>query len=202
MSLVTLLTYAAAHAAVTVAPGPIMAVIITRTLTGDIGGAASFVAGVCLSKVIAIIAISVGLGVWATDSAQWLRLSQFAGAAYLLWLAAQMWQSAHIGFSSERSPRGWMGAVAAGAAFSLCSPFTFVFYLMALPSVLPSGMNNPSALAEVVLLTVALVGGILTGVILTANQFRRIVSSPGAIIAFSRGMSVLLAVSSVTLLIS
>ena len=201
MSLVTLLTYAAAHAAVTVAPGPIMAVIISRTLTGDIGGAAGFAAGVCLSKVIAIIAISVGLGVWAADSAQWLRLSQFAGAAYLLWLAAQMWQSAHISLGSKRSRRGWIGAVAAGAAFSLCSPFTFVFYLMVLPSVIPSGMKNPAALAEVVMVTVAVVGVVLTAVMLMAHQFRRIVSSPEASIAFSRGMAVLLIVISLSLLI-
>ena len=201
MSLMTLLTYAVAHAAVTIAPGPIMAVIITRTLTGDIGGAAGFAAGVCLSKVIAIFAISVGLGAWAADSVQWLRLSQFAGAAYVLWSAARMWQSAHIGLGPERSRRGWIGATSAGVAISLCSPFTFVFYLMVLPSVIPSGMNNPAALAEVVMVTVAVVGGVLTAVMLMAHQFHRIVSPPEASIAFSRGMAVLLIIISVSLLI-
>jgi threonine/homoserine/homoserine lactone efflux protein len=196
----TLLTYAAAHAVVTVAPGPIMAVVITRTLTGDIDGAAGFTAGVCLGKVIAILAISVGIGVWAADSAQLLGFFQFAGAAYLLWLAAQMWQSVHIDLRLERSRRGWIGATTAGAAFSLCSPFTFLFYLMVLPSVIPSGMNNPSALTVVVMATVAVVGGVLTAVMLLAHQFRNIVSSPGASLAFSRGMAVLLVGTSVSLL--
>ena len=198
MDLTTLLTYAAAHAAVTVAPGPIMAVIITRTITHDVGGAAGFTAGVCLGKLIAILAISVGLGVWAAESAQWLEV---AGAAYLLWLAARMWQSAHIGLGPERPRRGWIGATAAGTAFSLCSPFTFVFYLMVLPSVIPSGMNNPSALTVVVMVTVAVVGAVLTTIMLLAHQFRRIVSSPGASIAFSRGTAVILVATSVSLLI-
>lgn len=200
MDLTTLLTYAAAHALVTVAPGPIMAVVITRTLTSDIGGAAGFTAGVCVGKLFAIIAISLGLGVWVADDAQWLKLFQFAGAAYLLWLAAQMWQSVHTGLGPQRYRRGWIAATSAGAAFSLCSPFTFVFYLMVLPSVIPSGTNDPSALVVIVMVTVAVVGGVLMAVMLLAHQFRRIVSSPGASIAFSRGMAVLLVGTSVSLL--
>lgn len=77
-------------------------------------------------------------------------------------------------------------------------PFHVRFYLMVLPSVIPSGTNNPSALA--VMITVAVVGGVLTAVMLLAHQFRRIVSSPGASIAFSRGMAVLLVGTSVSLL--
>lgn len=200
MDLTSLLTYAAAHAAVTVAPGPIMAVIITRTLTRDIARAAGFTVGVCLGKLIAILAISVGLGVWATNSAEWLMIFRLAGAAYLLWLAAQIWQSGCIGLGSERPQRGWIGATTAGATFSLCSPFTFVFYLMVLPTVIPGGMNDPSALFMVVVVTMAVVGGVLTAVMLLAYHFRRIVSSPAASAAFGRGTAMLLAGTSVSLL--
>ncbi len=196
-----MLTYAAAHTAVTVAPGPIMAVIITRTLTHDLGGAAGFTAGVCLGKMIAILAIAVGLGVWAKDSAEWVKLFRITGSLYLLWLAFRMWQSAHLGLTSERPRRGWVSATTAGAAFSLCSPYTFVFYLMVLPSVIPTGLNNPSTLVVVMLVTVSVVGGLLATVILLAHRFRRVVSSPGASIAFSRVMAVMLTVTSYSLLI-
>jgi threonine/homoserine/homoserine lactone efflux protein len=197
----TLMTYAAAHAAVTVAPGPIMAVIITRTLTHDLGGAAGFTAGVCLGKMLAILAIAVGLGVWAEDSAQWIKLFRVAGSAYLLWLAFQMWQAAYAGLGPERPRRGWVSATTAGTAFSLFSPFTFVFYLMVLPSVIPTGLNHPSSVTVVMLVTVAVVGGLMTAVMLLAHRFRRIVSSPGASIAFNRGMAVTLALTSYSLLI-
>ncbi len=202
MDVMTLSTYAAAHAAVTLAPGPITAVILTRTLTHDHGGAAGFTAGVCLGKMVAIFAIAAGLGVWAKDSTQWLKLFQVGGSAYLLWLAAKMWQAVHLGLSPNRQRRGWIGATTAGAAFSLCSPFTFLFYLMVLPSVIPGGLNDPSTLTVVILVTVAVVGGLLTTVMLLAHRFRRIVSSPGASIAFSRGMAILLAGTSLSLMIS
>lgn len=200
MDLTPLLTYASALIAVTVAPGPIMAVIITRALTRDIGGAVGFTAGVCLGDLIAIIAVSVGLGTWAANSPQWLQLFRIAGAAYMLWLAAQIWQSGYINLGPERAQRSWIGATAAGAAFSLCSPFTFVYYMMVLPSVIPHGINDPAALLMVVIVTFAAVGGILTVVMLLAHQFRRILSSPRASIAFSRGMAVLLVGTSVSLL--
>lgn len=201
MDLTTLLTYAAAHAALTLAPGPIMAVILTRTLTHDLGGAAGFTAGVCLGKMIAILAISFGLGIWANESAQWVKLFRVAGATYLLWLAFRMWQATYLGMAPERPRRGWVSATTAGAAFSLCSPFTFVFYLTVLPSVIPTGQNNPSSLTVVMVVTLSVVGGLLTTVMLLANRFRRIVSSPGASLAFNRGMAVTLVLISYSLLV-
>jgi threonine/homoserine/homoserine lactone efflux protein len=201
LDLTTLLTYAAAHAALTLAPGPIMAVILTRTLTHDLGGAAGFTAGVCLGKMIAILAISFGLGIWANESAQWVKLFRVAGATYLLWLAFRMWQETYLGMAPERPRRGWVSATTAGAAFSLCSPFTFVFYLAVLPLVIPTGLNNPSSLTLVMGVTVSVVGGLLTTVMLLAHRFRRIVSSPGASLAFNRGMAVTLVLTSYSLLI-
>lgn len=201
MEVMTLLTYAAAHAALTLAPGPIMAVILTRTLTHDLGGAAGFTAGVCLGKMIAILGISFGLGIWANESAQWVKLFRVAGATYLLWLAFRMWQPTYLGMAPERPRRGWVSATTAGAAFSLCSPFTFVFYLTVLPSVIPTGLNNPSSITVVMGVTVSVVGGLLTAVMLLAHRFRRIVSSPGASLAFNRGMAVTLVLTSYSLLI-
>lgn len=202
MDVTTLLAYAVAHAAVTVAPGPIMAVIITRTLTHDPRGAMGFTAGVCLGKLVTILAIAVGLGVWAKDSAQLLKLFQVAGSAYLLWLAARMWQTVHLSLVPGRPRRGWIGATTAGVAFSVCSPFTFLFYMIVLPSVIPSGLNDPFTLTVVMLVTVAIVGGLLTTVMLLAHRFRRIVSSPGASIAINRWMAMVLVATSLSLLLS
>lgn len=200
MDVMTLVTYATAHGAITLAPGPIMAVIITRTLTQDFSGAADFIAGVCVGKIIAILAIALGLGVWAEDSAQWLTLFRVGGSAYLLWLAVQMWRAVHLGLGPERPRRGWIVSATEGVAFSLCSPFTFLFYIMVLPSVIPSGLNDSSTLTLVLFLTVVVVGGLLITVMLLAQQFRRIVSSPGACIAFSRGMAAMLVATSLSLL--
>jgi threonine/homoserine/homoserine lactone efflux protein len=49
--------------------------------------------------------------------------------------------------------------------------------------------------------TVSVVGGLLTSVMLLAHRFRRIVSSPGASIVFNRGMAVMLALTSYSLLV-
>lgn len=65
LGLMTVLIHAAAHAAVTVSPSLVIAVIITRNLTGNTGGAVCFTAGVCFVNVTAGLAVSVGLGVRA-----------------------------------------------------------------------------------------------------------------------------------------
>ena len=59
----TLLIYAVAHVAVIVPLTLIIAVITTRTLTDDVGGAIGFPPSVSLVSVTAALAVSVGLGV-------------------------------------------------------------------------------------------------------------------------------------------
>lgn len=192
MDLTTLFSYAAAHAAVTAAPGPVTAVVLSRTMTHDLVGAIGFSAGVCVGKIVAILTIAAGVGLWAQESPHWIRFFRMAGSAYILFLAMRMWQALPQDLSSRQHRRGWIESASAGTAFSVGSPYTFVFYLLFLPSVAPTGYANLNALAAVLAITVIVVGGVLAAVILTTHRFKRLLSSPESATTFNRSMAVLL----------
>lgn len=57
MDYTSLAAYVAALAALTAAPGPLMAVLVARTLAQDARGAIAFATGLCLGDVLAAAAI-------------------------------------------------------------------------------------------------------------------------------------------------
>lgn len=202
MDVATLLSYAAAHAALTAAPGPVTAIVLSRTLTADIGGAVGFAVGVCFGKIVAIIAIASGIGLWAGHSGEWLRLFRMAGAGYILFLAVRMWRENPADAGPGKVRQGWIGSTTAGTVFSAGSPYTFFFYLLFLPSVAPLGFASPSALAAVLLVTVGVVGGVLAVVIVMTQVLGRFISTPVSSALFRRFMALLLGSASLFLLAS
>ena len=100
--------YFAAVVAYTVSPGPMMAVIIARTLGRDSKGAAAIATGFCAGFVIAVLAVALGIGVWAQSRPDILSLGKYFGVAYLLWLAVGMWN----GRSSANSAASGKGRLA------------------------------------------------------------------------------------------
>jgi len=200
MDQTTILPYFLALVAVTASPGPMVAVIVTRTLSHDLRGAAAFAAGVCLGDMIAILVIALGFGAWSQGSPEWLAVLRFAGVAYLLWLSLQIWRDSQPGGATKGPRRGVLASTGAGVALCLGNPATFVFYLLLLPSAAPEGLSSTGALIGVLLVSLAAVGTALGGMTLLAGQLRRIITTPAASAMFSRLMAVLLATTSMFLL--
>lgn len=197
-----LIPFGLALMAVTAAPGPMVAVIVTRALVRDTAGAAAFAAGVCLGDLLAILAIAVGIGAWIEGSGAWLSVLKLGGVAYLLWLAIQIWRDSTPDRSEARTPlrRGWIASVGAGAALCLGNPATFLFYLLLLPGVAPEGLGEVSTLGSILLVSMVAVGGALAAMILLAAHLQRILVTPLANAVFGRTMAALLALTSVSLL--
>jgi threonine/homoserine/homoserine lactone efflux protein len=83
--------YFVALVAYAASPGPLMAVLVARSLGNDWKGATVFAAGLCAGEVIAVIAVVLGIGIWAQTNPQLLAIAKYAGVAYLFWLALKMW---------------------------------------------------------------------------------------------------------------
>jgi threonine/homoserine/homoserine lactone efflux protein len=190
-----LIGYVAALAALTAAPGPIMAVVIARAAGRDGRGAAAFAAGLCLGDVIAVCAVAMGLGFWAEAKPELFSLVKYVGVAYLLWLSVGIWNSRIEAASARKS--GWLASAGAGLALCLGNPSTILIHMLLLPTIAPEGVASIQELVLIALIVLAAVGAVFFGTILLARQLNRLVSSPANSNLFSRITAVVIAMTSV-----
>lgn len=200
MDYTALIAYFAALAALTAAPGPIVAVLVARSLGSDARGAAAFAAGLCLGDVLAVCAIAMGVGSLAQSQPEWFALAKYAGVAYLLWLSFRIWNATSSTMAQKAQNGGWLASTGAGLALCLGNPSTILIYMLLLPTVAPLGIGSVEELLLVLLVTFAAVGVVFFGSILLARQFKRIISSPGASIVMSRATAIIIAITSVWML--
>ena len=93
MDMTTLLLYTVAVAAVTIIPGPTMLLALNNGATKGKRVAAFGIAGAALSDLLLIGAVGCGLGAILQASEQLFTLVKWAGAAYLFYLAYQLWRA-------------------------------------------------------------------------------------------------------------
>ena len=192
--------YFMAVAALTAAPGPVMAVLAARSLGRDTKGAVAFATGLCAGDMIAVLAVALGVGVWAESQPDWLALAKYAGVAYLLWLSTKMWTDRASTNSVRQQKRGFAASAGAGIGICLGNPSTLLIYMLLLPGVAPRGIESFEHLAMLVLVTFAAVATVFFGTILLARQVNRIIASPGSSNILSRTMAATIAVTSVWIL--
>jgi len=170
--------YFVALVAYAASPGPLMAVLVARSLGNDWKGATVFAVGLCLGEVIAVIAVVLGIGIWAHNNPELLAIAKYAGVAYLLWLAARMWNDRSEVASAKLGRAGWLASGGAGVALCLGNPATLLMQMLLLPLVAPSGVTSADHMALVVLVTFGAFGIVFFGTIPLARQFQRIIASP------------------------
>lgn len=169
--------YFLALVAYAASPGPLMAVLVARSLGNDRQGATVFAAGLCAGEVIAVIAVVLGIGIWAQSNPELLALAKYAGVAYLLWLAARMWNDRSSVAAAKLGKAGWLASAGAGVALCLGNPATLLMQMLLLPLVAPTGVMSLGQMALVVLVTFAAFGIVFFGTIPLARQFQRIIAS-------------------------
>ena len=115
-------------------PGPDMAYVATRTLgSGQAVGFAA-VAGIQTGGAVHAALAILGVSAILTVSAVAFAVVKFAGAAYLLWIALQMWRErGALGESGGGVAAGPRRAFAEGALTNLLNPKVALFYLALLP---------------------------------------------------------------------
>ena len=192
--------YFVALVAYAASPGPIMAVLAARSLGKDWTGAAAFAAGLCLGEVIAVIAVILGIGIWAQSQPGLLAIVKYAGVVYLMWLAVKMWND-RAGISAEKTGKaGWITSICAGLALCLSNPATMLMQMLLLPIVAPRGIVGAEHTGLVVLVTFAAFGVVFFGTIPLARQFNRIVASPASSAMLNRITAGVITLTSVWIL--
>ncbi|QJW57461.1 Homoserine/homoserine lactone efflux protein [Serratia plymuthica] len=138
MDITTLLLYVIAVSAVTAIPGPTMLLALNNGATKGIKVAACGIAGAALSDLILIGAVGCGLGTLLQASEQLFTLVKWAGAAYLLYLAYQLWQAPPSGIQSlslphETAARSGQAAFMRSLLVALSNPKGLLFFSAFLP---------------------------------------------------------------------
>ncbi|MBX3577365.1 MAG: LysE family translocator [Rhizobiaceae bacterium] len=195
-----LAAYFAALTALTAAPGPIVAVLVARSLGSDVRGATAFATGLCLGDVLAVCAIALGIGGLAKTSPEWFALAKYAGVAYLLWLALRIWNDSSGMTSATPRQAGWLASTGAGVAICLGNPSTVLIYMLLLPTVAPTGISSAQQLSIVLIVTFAAVGVVFFGAIVLARQFNRVMASPTCTTMLGKGTAAVIGLTSIWML--
>lgn len=181
-------------------PGPVMAVLVARSVVGNRKGALAFAAGLCLGEIIAIIAVILGIGIWAQTKPELLAIAKYAGVVYLLWLALKMWND-HCNFSSSEPGKvGLLSSTGAGVAICLGNPTTILMQMLLLPIAIPVGPIGFERAGLVVATTFVAFGVVFFGTVILARQLNRILVSPSSTSIFSRIAAGVTALTSVWIL--
>lgn len=188
--------YFLALVAYAASPGPLTAVLVARSVGDDRKGVIAFAAGLCIGEVVAVIAVALGIGLWAQTQPELLALAKYAGIAYLLWLASKMWGSRSGPSVMQPGRAGWMASAGAGLALCLGNPATLLMQMLLLPIVAPHGALGLEHMGLVVAVTFVAFGVVFFGIIPLARQCSRLIISPDSSAILGRVTAVAIAMTS------
>ena len=192
--------YVVAVVAYTASPGPLMAVLVSRTLGKDAKGAMALAFGFFVADVMAVLAVVLGIGVWAASRPDLLSFGKYLGVAYLLWLAVGMWNSQTAKTNSETPKSSSFASFSAGLALCLGNPATLLVYMILLPIIAPAGFVSTGQVLFTLLATFISAGIVFFGTVLLARQLSGVIASPGSSKLFARITAATLALTSVWML--
>jgi threonine/homoserine/homoserine lactone efflux protein len=188
--------YVLAVVAYTASPGPMIAILLSRSIGATSKDAIAMAFGFCLSRLIVVVSMASGSGVWLAKNPDLLVLGKALGAAYLAWLAIGLWVggSNKLGIDPEQNP--WLVSVGAGVAIGLGNPATFLIYVVLLQVLAPTGFTHLSHIVVACLITFLSVAAVYLGTIFFAQRLRTIVATPLTSLLMGRIAATALAVTS------
>lgn len=171
-----LLSFALVAALVTLTPGVDTALVLRSAITEGRRAALVTALGIGAGVLGWGVAAAVGATAILTASQTAFTALRLAGAAYLIWLGANLLVRAARGGSVPTGPAGGPSDVSLGGAFRrglLCNalnPKVGVFYLAMLPQFMPP--NVPAAVMGVALAGIHVLEGLLYFLVLIAAAHR------------------------------
>jgi threonine/homoserine/homoserine lactone efflux protein len=183
MDLAGLLVFATALFIAAASPGPGIAAIVARVLGRGTQGALAFSAGVAIGDVVWLTVAIVGLAAIAQAFHGVFLVIKYAGAAYLLYLGYRLWTApvAATAVEARATIEHPLKLFLAGLAVTMGNPKVMIFYLALLPTLIDLARITVLGYAELVAVTLAVLGVVFAGYIGLAARARRLFTSPRAI---------------------
>ena len=175
----TLLAFTIALTIAAVLPGPGMTAIVARALAVGFWGTMPMVLGLILGDMVFLTCAALGLAALASSFATVFTVVKFAGAAYLLWLAWQLWSAplhADRVEAAKRPEHSALRVALGGLTLTLGNPKTIVFYMALLPTVVDLTALTPLGFLEmsvIVFVDLLAVGAAYAAMAARARSFFR-----------------------------
>jgi len=203
MNTADLITYLAILVSMTIAPGPLMAVIIARTLGRDIIGAAALTLGIATGNVLIVVLVREGLALYINEMPGLFDAAKVLALIYLMWVARDMWFSREVAVSEDgKSRTGAASSFVAGIGTCLVSPHYLLFYMLILPRLMDVAAVSNAAFGMLVLATFGALLLTFGLVIALTDQLRaRTVSAAGSMV-LNRVLATVIASSGVWMVAS
>lgn len=177
----TLALFAGALALAAGSPGPSVAALVARTIARGWREVMPFLAAMWLGEVLWLLAALAGLSALATSFHGVFAVLKWAGVAYLVYLAVQMWRAppAEPGALPPRAaPWAMFGA---GMALTLGNPKIMVFYLALLPLLIDVPSVGPGDAVLLALTCVSVLAAVDLAWTFAAHRARLLLRSPAAV---------------------
>lgn len=182
--------------AITLAPGPLVLMLMVRSASSDVAGALGFGVGNAIGALIIITVVCLGLSAWLTAVPEIFEYSKYAMMAYILWLARGIWKGGFdLGTNCETQKRGLVPSIFAGILTCFISPYYMILFPLVLPEMMDiTTIQMPDFLViALTTFTSLLVGSSL--IIGFASQLRQLVANPQYAMTLNRSLSGLLVVA-------
>jgi threonine/homoserine/homoserine lactone efflux protein len=162
----TLLTFALAGIVLLVIPGPSVLFIVGRALAHGRRAAFTSVAGNTAGASLVVVAVALGFGALATESAEVFTVLKLMGAVYLVYLGVQTIRSRGALSAALEGPAGpadrslfWQGVVV-----GVTNPKVLIFFAAVLPQFVDSGAGSPTSQMLVLGLLFAVIAATLDSI--------------------------------------
>ncbi|HYF54929.1 MAG TPA: LysE family translocator [Salinarimonas sp.] len=201
MDLAGLIVFATALTIAAASPGPGIAAIVARVLGRGTQGAFSFAAGVAIGDVVWLTVAILGLAALAQTFHGLFLVIKYAGCAYLLYLGWRLWTAlaAPVEVAAETRRERPATLFLAGLAVTLGNPKVVVFYLALLPTLLDLAAVTVLGYAELVAVTLGVLGVVFGAYMALAARARRLFTSERAIRWVNRGTGAVMAGAAVAM---
>lgn len=192
MELSSLLIFAGALMVAAGSPGPSIAALVARVLSGGWRGVLPFLAAMWIGEAIWLSLAVWGLAAIAESLQLLFTVIKYLGVVYLLYLAWRMWfapvEVTRAELKGEALPAARSGRklFAAGMAVTLGNPKIMIFYLALLPAIIDLSTITLAGWAELTATMLAVLTAVDLGWALLAAQARRLLRTPRAVRAVNR----------------
>lgn len=162
-------------------PGPSIAALVARVITGGLKSVLPFLAAMWIGELMWLIAAVLGLGFIAAQFHTAFLVIKYLGIAYLFYLAWKMW-FAPVDVKAGDMPSGTSNIrmFLTGMALTIGNPKIMVFYLALLPSILDVGAITTLGLVELVAVALLVLVAIDLAWAFAASWARSKLKSPRA----------------------
>ncbi|SFI30313.1 Threonine/homoserine/homoserine lactone efflux protein [Collimonas sp. OK307] len=127
-----------AFAASAALPGPEIAALLARSISGGISASLPLAIGIVIGKLLMLTAAVIGLSALLAILGPAFVALKYIGAAYLVWLGIKKWRKAGAALAAETSaPATTLGIeIGLGLAMTVTNPLAIAFYMALLPGVI------------------------------------------------------------------